>query len=75
MPAFDSRILLIGRTAGSDVMLVEQSVSARHAIIFEVGEKRYVRDLNLRTGTVLNGEKIHQQKVKLGHEIRIGESA
>ncbi len=70
----ENRLVLIGRTAGSDVMLVEESVSARHAVIFEVGGKRYVRDLDSRTGTFLNGKKIHQQEFKLGDELRIGET-
>ncbi len=68
----ENRLVLIGRTAGSDVVLVEESVSSRHAVIFEVGDKRYVRDLNSRTGTLLNGQKIHQHQINLGDELRIG---
>ena len=68
----ENRLVLIGRTAGSDVMLVDESVSSRHAVIFEVGGKRYVRDLDSRTGTFLNDKKIHQHEIKLGEELRIG---
>jgi pSer/pThr/pTyr-binding forkhead associated (FHA) protein len=75
LPApFENRLLLIGRTAGCDVMLVEESVSSRHAVIFEVGPKRFVRDLDSRTGTFLNGIKIHQHEIKPGSELRIGET-
>ncbi|HEY1923199.1 MAG TPA: FHA domain-containing protein, partial [Tepidisphaeraceae bacterium] len=69
-----ARLILIGRTSGSDVMLVEESVSARHAAIFEVAGRRYVRDLDSRTGTFLNGKKQHQHEIRLGESLRVGET-
>ncbi len=69
-----ARLILIGRTSGSDVTLVEESVSARHAVIFEVAGKRYVRDLDSRTGTFLNGKKTHQHEIRLEDDLRVGET-
>lgn len=66
-------VVLIGRQAGCDVKLRDDGVSSRHAVIFEAAGKRYIRDLNSRTGTYVNGNKIHLEEIKFGDEIRIGE--
>jgi pSer/pThr/pTyr-binding forkhead associated (FHA) protein len=70
----EHRLLVIGRTEGADLVFPDATVSSRHAIIFKVGGKRYVRDLDSRTGTFLNGEKIHQHEIKPGDELRVGEA-
>jgi pSer/pThr/pTyr-binding forkhead associated (FHA) protein len=69
----DENVLLIGRENDCDICIPDNAVSARHAIIFQAGGKRYLRDLNSRTGTLLNGTHVHQQALELGDQIRIGE--
>jgi len=53
---------------------MEASVSTAHAVVFHVGGKRYLRDLGSRTGTFVNGKKIHQQELNPGDTLRIGET-
>ena len=68
------KVMLIGRRPTCDVSLVEASVSTAHAVVFHVGGKRYIRDLGSRTGTFVNGAKIHQHELKLKDRIKIGET-
>lgn len=68
------KVMLIGRRPTCDVSLTEDSVSTAHAVIFHVGGRRYLRDLGSRTGTFVNGKKIHQQELNAGDELRIGET-
>jgi len=70
----DQRVMLIGRRATCDIPLVEVSVSTAHAIIFWANGKHWLRDLGSRTGSFLNGRKIHQQELKHGDQIRVGET-
>ncbi|HEY7120576.1 MAG TPA: FHA domain-containing protein [Tepidisphaeraceae bacterium] len=72
--AISEKVMLIGRRATCDVSLLEASVSTAHAVIFHVGGKRYVRDLGSRTGTYVNGQRIHQKELQPGDAIRIGET-
>ena len=68
----ESRVLLIGRHQGADVHIQDDAVSVRHAVIFEAAGKRFIRDLYSRTGTFLNGKKIHQEEINFGDQVRIG---
>src|SRR4051812_7607325 len=47
----DGRTLLIGRRDSCDIPLLEDTASTCHAIIFEMDGKRFIRDLQSRTGT------------------------
>ena len=68
------KVMLIGRRPTCDVSLVEASVSTAHAVIFHVGGKRYIRDLGSRTGTFVDGVKVHQHELTTGDEIKIGDT-
>ncbi len=70
----EERVMLIGRRPGSDIALLEESVSTAHAVIFQMNGDRFIRDLGSRTGTRVNGKKIHQQELEPGDEITIGET-
>ena len=70
----ERRVVLIGRRGTADIPLLEESVSTAHAVIFERDGKRYLRDLGSRTGTFINGRKIHQEELRGGDVIRIGET-
>ncbi len=69
-----SKGMLIGRKPTCDVPLTEESVSTTHALILDIGGDHPVRDLGSRTGTFLNGQKIHQEELKFGDVIKIGET-
>jgi pSer/pThr/pTyr-binding forkhead associated (FHA) protein len=73
--AIDGRTVLIGRRPNCDVPLDAASVSNTHAIIFEIDAGRAVRDLGSRTGTIVNGNPVHQQILEFGDEIRIGDTS
>lgn len=70
----DERVTLIGRRPTSDISLIEDSASTAHAVIFDMGGKRFIRDLGSRTGTFVNGRSIHQEELKFGDLIKIGET-
>ncbi|HEV7299902.1 MAG TPA: FHA domain-containing protein [Tepidisphaeraceae bacterium] len=73
--AVQDRSVLIGRRQQCDVSLIESSVSTAHALLFDMDGHWFLRDLSSRTGTWLNGTKIHQQEIRFGDEIRIGETS
>lgn len=72
--AVAEKVMLIGRRPTCDISLIEASVSTAHAVIFHVGGKRYIRDLGSRTGTFVNGQKVHQHELAPGDHVRIGET-
>jgi pSer/pThr/pTyr-binding forkhead associated (FHA) protein len=65
---------LIGRRAQCDLSLAQEEVSPVHAVVFEMGGKRYIRDLNTSAGTYVNGETVHQTELHPGDVIRIGQT-
>lgn len=70
----DERVILIGRRPTCDISLLEDSASTAHAVIIEMGGKRFIRDLGSRTGTFINGRSVHQEQINFGDVIRIGET-
>ena len=66
------RSILIGNRPGSDMAISDSLVSSTHALLYEVDGQWFVRDLVSRTGTFLNGRKVHQEMIGFGDEIRIG---
>jgi pSer/pThr/pTyr-binding forkhead associated (FHA) protein len=69
------RSLTIGRRAGTDVRLLEQSVSSVHAVIFEFNGRHVLRDLGSRTGTKVKGHTVGQIELRPGDQITIGETS
>ena len=70
----EQRVILIGRRPTCDISLIEESASTAHAVIYELGDRRVIRDLGSRTGTFVNGRKIHQQALEFADEIHIGDT-
>jgi pSer/pThr/pTyr-binding forkhead associated (FHA) protein len=70
----EERVVLIGRRRGSDITLLEESVSTAHAVIFQMNGDRFIRDLGSRTGVKVNGRSIHQQELEPGDTITIGDT-
>jgi hypothetical protein len=62
----------IGRGAGNDIDLGDLHASSRHAEIVAEGKTFLLRDLGSRNGTVVNGEKVKEVKLRHGADIRIG---
>jgi pSer/pThr/pTyr-binding forkhead associated (FHA) protein/tetratricopeptide (TPR) repeat protein len=57
---------VVGRVMGSEVLLEDQSVSRRHAIITQSREGWTIDDQGSKNGTFVNGQKI-SEKVTIGH--------
>lgn len=67
------RVVLIGRRARCDMTLADDSLSGVHAVLFRIGGRWFVRDLNSRTGTFVNGALIRQRRgLEDGDLIRVG---
>lgn len=75
----NSDVLLIGRTAPSDIVLPDDSrvVSRHHAAIIRLpgaaADRFFIRDLGSLRGTMLGGAPIYQRLLEDGDVIRIGE--
>jgi hypothetical protein len=64
----------VGRGDGSDVMLADPSVSRRHAAIEIEGHRAFVRDLQSKNGTFVNGERVERSPLSEGDEVRFGKT-
>lgn len=65
--------LIIGRDeVAGGLQVLDQGVSRRHAEIFRIGEMHFVRDLGSRNGTFVNEEKITEELLRVGDELKIG---
>lgn len=63
--------LVVGRDDRAEIQILDQGVSRRHAEFFRVGEMYFVRDLESRNGTYVNEERIHEELLRDGDEVRI----
>lgn len=54
----DAAPLVIGRSPQCDLVIDDPSVSRRHAEVYQQNGQYYVRDLNSRNGTLVNGAEI-----------------
>lgn len=69
----DEGTVVIGRDAGSDVQVVSQLVSRRHAKLTVSAEDGVIEDLGSSNGTLVNGKTVSRQKLRDGDEIKIGD--
>ena len=63
----------VGRAAGSDIQLAEDSVSSRHAQLEKSGQGWRLTDLQSTNGTLVNDQRIDSVELKPGDRIRFGE--
>lgn len=66
------KTLLIGRTENCDLRLDGADVSSAHALVFDLNGRHHIRDLNSRTGTLVNGAPVRQAPLNAGDRIRVG---
>ncbi|GIW71654.1 MAG: hypothetical protein KatS3mg102_1196 [Planctomycetota bacterium] len=64
--------LIIGRDDRAEIQILDQGVSRRHAELFRVGEMHFIRDLGSRNGTFVNEERVREELLRDGDELRIG---
>ena len=65
--------LIIGRdeTPGG-IQILDQGISRRHAEVFRIGEMFFIRDLGSRNGSFVNEERITEELLRFGDEVKIG---
>lgn len=69
------RTLAIGRAAGSDICLLNDAVSRRHAAAARHGDDWFLTDLGSKSGTYLNGVRLAPHSpalIKPGDLVKIG---
>jgi response regulator RpfG family c-di-GMP phosphodiesterase/pSer/pThr/pTyr-binding forkhead associated (FHA) protein len=65
--------LVLGRDeSDGGLQILDQGISRRHAEIFRIGEMHFIRDLGSRNGTFVNEERITEELLRVGDEVRIG---
>lgn len=63
----------IGRLGISTILLEEESISALHAELIPVGDRKYLlRDLRSRNGTSVDGEKVSEAEIKAPCRLEFG---
>ncbi len=67
---------VIGRDGANEVVMDEDTVSARHALLRFDGRRWWVEDLDSTNGTFVNGQRVTGARaVRSGDEIRFGRVA
>lgn len=69
--AIPSALTVLGR-AGADIDLGDPAISVRHFQIEAIGDEFFVRDLESRNGTYLNGSKVRYAELRPGDQLRAG---
>ena len=65
--------LVIGRDEiPGGLQILDQGISRRHAEIFRIGEMYFLRDLGSRNGSYVNEERITEELLRVGDEVKIG---
>ena len=69
----DKEIMVLGRSAGSDLHLENDNVSRSHARLTRIDDEYTVEDLDSRNGILLNGLAVHSAVLRDGDELHIGD--
>lgn len=69
----DDRPKTVGRASSCDLVLADNSVSRRHAMLVRDGDRYFLTDLGSTNGTYLNGRCIRQAEVVPGDHLQLGE--
>ncbi len=64
--------ILLGRHSSADIQLKDPSVSRYHAVLTVTGGIWTITDLNAKSGTFVNDQRIQQKMLAVGDCIRLG---
>jgi adenylate cyclase len=67
-----NRETVLGRGAGSDIVVIDESMSRRHAKLVVNGDAVTVEDLDSSNGVFKNGERVKNADVRPGDLLRFG---
>lgn len=65
-------ITLIGSRRTAHILLRHPEVSKAHCVVLNTGHHVIARDLNSRTGVLVNGQSIRSVEIRDGHVMKIG---
>jgi pSer/pThr/pTyr-binding forkhead associated (FHA) protein len=68
------RTALIGSRTDCDILLRGDEVDPAHAVIYEREGRRFIRDLQPHSDTLVNDQPVKEVELQPGDRIRIGES-
>jgi len=76
LPVVPSRIVLIGRAPGNDIVLASPGVSARHARVIVEPGRLVLEDLGSRNGTFVGAppERIERAEISLADPLTFGDT-
>jgi hypothetical protein len=63
---------VVGRGSDTDLQLMDQGVSRRHADVYVAGGQATLHDLGSTNGTSVNGHPVQSQQLQHGDVIRVG---
>lgn len=66
--------ITLGRSPDADIIILDERASRMHASIRLHEGAHYVKDLESRNGTYVNGSKIDLHELKAGDKLRLGKS-
>jgi hypothetical protein len=69
----EGKVLRVGRAADSALILLDPSISRRHAELTLRDGTLHVRDLGSTNGTFIGEKRIETATIKLGERIRLGD--
>jgi hypothetical protein len=69
---FEQSQIVIGKSSDVQLDLQDESVALLHAMIEERDGEYFVSDLGSQNGTFLNGNRILEEKVNSGDELKLG---
>jgi sigma-B regulation protein RsbU (phosphoserine phosphatase) len=62
----------LGRQSDNDLVLLDNRISRRHAVIVKDGDGYAIRDAGSRHGTFVNGDPVKEKPLQDGDQIRLG---
>lgn len=68
----DKSTVILGRSDDADVVISDSSISRKHAKIERTESEYCLVDLDSTNGTVVNGKRIKEKKLKDGDKIKLG---
>jgi predicted DNA-binding ribbon-helix-helix protein len=64
--------LIIGREPPADIVIPDEEVSRRHAMLVSDNERWWLVDLNSKNGTYLRSKRIQMMELAIGTEFSVG---
>lgn len=66
--------LVVGREMPAELILADDEVSRRHALLVNDGQAWWILDLNSKNGTYIDGKKVQSCQLAKGRSFSVGKS-